>query len=364
MIINSRILRAVVALSLVCCLMFTCTTIAHAEETIHNNVYHGDISNAMLPATAEMFEDGFVTGLDVANMLYELDCQHRDVEKESLYAVNARQWMKENVGLPGYFIEQFDFTSPCAKQDLALMLYSYAEYRNLRIESTSMFHLSVFSDFKQIDFRNRKAVAWAIENNMIVSEDRYASIDLVGHIADCSSKVINPNAYLTNVQFTILASKYALYLSTTPTHGDEVVEFARQYLGYDYIWGGQTTRGFDCSGFIYYVFSNLGYDIGQRTNANGYSDYIGQDITKQCKGEDGNIDWDVVPVGSVISFDWDWNGKADHIGIWTGEHLLHAKGSKTQQYAVNGWMVCENEMTENDIAHICSIKSFDDLRIS
>ena len=43
----------------------------------------------------------------------------------------------------------------------------------------------------------------------------------------------------------------------------EVVEFAEQFLGYDYVYGGTTPSGFDCSGYTYYVYSNNGVDISR-----------------------------------------------------------------------------------------------------
>jgi cell wall-associated NlpC family hydrolase/transposase-like protein len=40
--------------------------------------------------------------------------------------------------------------------------------------------------------------------------------------------------------------------------GGSVVSFARQFVGYPYVFGGASPRGFDCSGFVWYVFRNAG----------------------------------------------------------------------------------------------------------
>ena len=41
--------------------------------------------------------------------------------------------------------------------------------------------------------------------------------------------------------------------------GDQIVAKAKTCLGVPYVWGGQSMKGFDCSGLVYYVLKNLGY---------------------------------------------------------------------------------------------------------
>ncbi|HLP56017.1 MAG TPA: C40 family peptidase [Fluviicola sp.] len=42
---------------------------------------------------------------------------------------------------------------------------------------------------------------------------------------------------------------------------DEILNFAKRFLGTPYHYAGSTPSGFDCSGFIYYVMGNFGLEL-------------------------------------------------------------------------------------------------------
>ena len=43
--------------------------------------------------------------------------------------------------------------------------------------------------------------------------------------------------------------------------GSKVIQIAVQYIGVPYIWAGDDPSGFDCSGFVMYVYAKLGVDL-------------------------------------------------------------------------------------------------------
>lgn len=42
---------------------------------------------------------------------------------------------------------------------------------------------------------------------------------------------------------------------------NDMLSLARTFLGLHYRYGGRTPKGFDCSGFTSYIFSQFGYDL-------------------------------------------------------------------------------------------------------
>lgn len=41
----------------------------------------------------------------------------------------------------------------------------------------------------------------------------------------------------------------------------EIINYAKSFLGVPYVWGGKTPSGFDCSGYVSYVFKNFGVNL-------------------------------------------------------------------------------------------------------
>ncbi len=51
------------------------------------------------------------------------------------------------------------------------------------------------------------------------------------------------------------------YTAAPPQAAGSIVETAMQYVGYPYVYGGSSPAGFDCSGFVLYVFAQHGISL-------------------------------------------------------------------------------------------------------
>jgi cell wall-associated NlpC family hydrolase len=56
-------------------------------------------------------------------------------------------------------------------------------------------------------------------------------------------------------------TKTAPVSSGSGASGDDIVAKAKTHLGVPYVWGGTTTRGFDCSGLVQHVMRDLGVEM-------------------------------------------------------------------------------------------------------
>jgi len=97
------------------------------------------------------------------------------------------------------------------------------------------------------------------------------------------------------------------------SQAEKIVSVAKSMLGVPYVWGGSTPAGFDCSGFIYYVYQQAGINI-PRTNS---------------KGMDArSYDLDAPQVGDLVFFANTYTSGISHLGIYVGNNQFIHAGSK------------------------------------
>ncbi len=96
---------------------------------------------------------------------------------------------------------------------------------------------------------------------------------------------------------------------TTNVSGSEVVNYALQFVGKPYVWGGKDPNtGADCSGFTSYVYAHFGVSIPSYSGAQ-----------RNCGQE---VSYSNAQPGDLICY-------AGHVAIYMGNgQIVHAKGTK------------------------------------
>ena len=61
-----------------------------------------------------------------------------------------------------------------------------------------------------------------------------------------------------------------LDLTESSSSNSDIAATAKQYLGTGYVYGGASPRGFDCSGFTMYVYSQHGYSLPHSATSQGH----------------------------------------------------------------------------------------------
>jgi cell wall-associated NlpC family hydrolase len=107
-----------------------------------------------------------------------------------------------------------------------------------------------------------------------------------------------------------------------PALGERVVGYAKHLIGVRYSWGGSSPRtGFDCSGFVRYVYGHFGISLAHSS----FADYWrGRHVGR----------WALKP-GDLVFFDGE-----GHVGIYVGHgRFIHAPhtGTVVRISTMSGW---------------------------
>lgn len=94
-----------------------------------------------------------------------------------------------------------------------------------------------------------------------------------------------------------------------------IIATAKQYIGVPYLWGGATPTGFDCSGYVQYVFAKHGINL-PRTSKQQWT--VGTSVSKTA-----------LQPGDLVFFANTYTSGVSHLGIYIGnDQFIHASSSQ------------------------------------
>jgi cell wall-associated NlpC family hydrolase len=92
----------------------------------------------------------------------------------------------------------------------------------------------------------------------------------------------------------------------------DLATYAKSLIGVPYVYTGMSTSGFDCSGYVSYVYAHYyNYSLPHKSST------IAGLGTPIAEGD--------ITIGDVICYDYSGDGVVDHVGIYIGDgQLVHA----------------------------------------
>lgn len=113
-----------------------------------------------------------------------------------------------------------------------------------------------------------------------------------------------------------------LDLTESSSSNSDIAATAKQYLGTGYVYGGASPRGFDCTGFTMYVYSQHGYSLPHSATSQWQSG-LGTRVYSISELQPGDLVFFNDPSRNA--------GKAcSHAGIYTGDgQFIHSSSSRS-----------------------------------
>ena len=139
--------------------------------------------------------------------------------------------------------------------------------------------------------------------------------DFIGYIYKdllSDNKIEETNRSNSNRPNTTQVENVQENSNVTSNVGNEVVEYAKQYLGCPYVYGGSGSQSFDCSGFTMYVYKHFGYSLSHSATAQSK---MGEYVARE----------NLQPGDLVFFLDYETMDGIGHCGIYIGDgNFIHA----------------------------------------
>lgn len=156
----------------------------------------------------------------------------------------------------------------------------------------------------------------------------FMDVDSTGHFGEITEKAVRDFQKRYGLLVDGIAGKQTLkkmddvmgrtetiYRGSTERPTQNVVTYAKKFLGTRYVWGGNTTKGFDCSGYVKYVFKKFGVTLSRASYAQAKN---GTYVKK------ANL-----KAGDLVFFDTNGGlNRINHVGIYIGGgKFIHCSSS-------------------------------------
>lgn len=120
------------------------------------------------------------------------------------------------------------------------------------------------------------------------------------------------------VEGGFISAEYVTLVDASQVNkGQEIADYALTFVGYPYVYGGSSPKGFDCSGFTKYIYAQFGYSLNRSASSqldNGTS-----------------VSMSELQPGDLVLFKKSGTGskRASHVGLYIGNNqFVHASTSK------------------------------------
>lgn len=166
---------------------------------------------------------------------------------------------------------------------------------------------------------NVRMRAGASTNSQILCELFYGNVvTITGTSGDWTAVIYNGTPGYVYSQYV----KAGSFENTVPPDaggsvaGRQVAEYALQFVGYNYCWGGMSPEtGFDCSGLVYYVYRQFGYTLNR--------------VACDQANNGVHVEPDQLQPGDILCF-YSGSDYIGHVGIYIGDNkFVHAQNSAT-----------------------------------
>ena len=140
----------------------------------------------------------------------------------------------------------------------------------------------------------------------------YVDLTEIPYENNDSSK--DPLFFIGGKSTGVKPSPDALKGNTGTAQASQIIATAKKYIGVPYLWGGSTPSGFDCSGYVQYVYNAHGIKL-PRVSRDQYT--VGVAVSKSN-----------LKPGDLVFFNTSGSG-VSHLGIYMGNgQFIHASTSK------------------------------------